>query len=232
MAYESGPFIVLALALGLKHSYDADHLIAVSNLIARSRSVRKAGLMSISWAIGHMATAAIVTVLLYTLGRTILAGVLDQMELLVAAMLVLLGVLGLLWEFNVFHVHEHWHGLAKHTHLHSWLHGHPAKHSEHRTMFSIGIVHGIASNDELLWLLLGALTVAALGDLLLGVAVFSLGVVAGMILFAVGLNYPILRWGNERVRRVVNIGVAVLSIAYAALLFAGFEGFNPIPAPI
>ena len=99
-------------------------------------------------------------------------------------------------------------------------------------MFSIGIVHGIASNDELLVLLVVALGVETLTGILIGVGVFSLGVVAGMIVFAIGLNYPILRWGSVPVRRVVNTAVAILSIAYAALLFAGFEGFNPFPSPI
>jgi high-affinity nickel permease len=231
LAYEFG-FMVFALALGFKHSYDADHLVAVSNLITRSGSVRRAGLMSVSWAFGHMLTAAILTVLLYTLGQSVLSGFLSQMAILVAVMLALIGVLGLLWEFNVFHMHEHVHGLARHTHVHSWLHGHLTKHGEHKTMFSVGIVQGIASNDELLFLLVGALGVATLGALLLGVAAFSLGVVAGMVLFAVGLNYPILRWGSQRVQRVVNITVAVLSIAYAALLFAGFPGLNPFPSSL
>ncbi|MGI0148451.1 MAG: hypothetical protein ACREDF_02815 [Thermoplasmata archaeon] len=232
MAYEFIAFMVLALALGFKHSYDADHLVAVSSLIARSGSVRKTSLMSASWAVGHMTTAAILTVLLYTFREALLSEFLTHLEVLVAVMLVVIGVLGLLWEFDVFHVHDHWHGLIQHTHLHSWLHGHLAKHGEHKTMFSIGIVHGIASNDELLMLFVVALNVATLGGILLGVAVFSLGVVAGMILFSIGLNYPILRWGSDRVRRVVNTAVAILSIAYAALLFAGFEGFNPFPSPV
>ena len=224
--------MILALALGFKHSYDADHLVAVSNLIARSGSVRKTSLMSVAWAIGHMTTATIITILLYTFGRTFLAEVLGNLDLLVAVMLVIIGVIGLLWDFNLLHVHEHWHGLVQHTHFHTWLHGHLAKHGEHKTMFSIGIVHGVASNDELLVLLVVALGVETLTGILIGVGVFSLGVVAGMIVFAIGLNYPILRWGSVPVRRVVNTAVAILSIAYAALLFAGFEGFNPFPSPI
>jgi high-affinity nickel permease len=232
MAYEFAAFMVLALALGFKHSYDADHLVAVSNLITRSKSLRKTSLMSASWAAGHMLTAAILTVLLFTVGRSMISEFVDHMDVLVAVMLVIIGAIGLLWEFNVFHVHEHWHGVVQHRHLHSWLHGHLTKHGEHKTMFSIGIVHGLASNDELLYLLVISLSVATLGGLLLGVAVFSLGVVAGMILFSVGMNYPILRWGSARVRRVVNTAVALLSIAYAGLLFAGFAGFNPIPFAI
>jgi len=232
VAYEFIAFMVLALALGFKHSYDADHLVAVSNLITRSGSIRKTSLMSMSWAAGHMVTAAIITVLLYTFRQAILADVLGHLDLLVAIMLLFIGVVGLLWEFNLFHVHEHWHGLVQHRHFHTWLHGHLTKHGEHKTMFSIGIVHGLASNDELLVLFVVALGVATLSGILLGVAVFSLGVVAGMIVFAVSLNYPMLRWGRGPVRRVVNVVVAVLSIAYAILLFAGFEGFNPFPSPL
>lgn len=232
MTYEFLVFMVVALALGFKHSYDADHLVAVSNLIARSRSVRRTGLMSASWAVGHMTTAAILTVVLYTFREAFLSEFLAHLELLVAVMLVVIGTVGLLWEFNLFHVHEHWHGLLKHTHVHTWLHGHLAKHGEHKTMFSIGVVHGIASNDELLVLFVFALGVATLGGILLGVAVFSVGVVVGMILFSVGLNIPILRWGTARVRRAVNSAVAVLSIGYAALLFAGFDGFNLVPSPL
>ena len=232
MAIEFVAFMVLALALGFKHSYDADHLVAVSNLITRSRSIRKTSLMSVSWAAGHMLTAAIITVVLYTLGAAFLSGVAAHLDLLVAVMLLVIGVIGLLWEFNVFHVHEHWHGLVQHRHFHTWLHGHLTTHGEHKTMFSIGIVHGLASNDELLYLLVVALGVATLGGILVGVAVFSLGVVVGMIVFAISLNYPMLRWGHGPVRHVVNTAVAVISIAYGVLLFAGFEGFNPFPSPI
>jgi high-affinity nickel permease len=232
MAYEFAAFILLALALGFKHSYDADHLVAVSNLITRSRSLRRTSLMGVSWAAGHMLTAAIVTVLLYTFRETVLREFLDHLDVLVAIMLVAIGTVGLLWEFNVFHVHEHWHGLVQHRHFHTWLHGHLTKHGEHKTMFSIGIVHGLASNDELLVLFVVALEVATLGGILLGVAVFSLGVVAGMVVFAVSLNYPMVRWGQGPVRRVVNTTVAILSLVYAALLFAGLGGFNPLPSPI
>src|SRR5947209_6353599 len=232
LAIEFAAFIVLALAPGFKHGSEADHVVAGSNLITRGGRIRKTSLISASWAAGLMGTAALITVLRYAFRQTILSDVLAHLDVLVAAMLLLIGVIGLLWEFNVLHVHEHWHGLVQHRHFHTWLHGHLTKHGEHKTMFSIGIVHGLASNDELLELFVVALGVATLSGILLGVAVFSLGVVVGMIVFAVSLNYPILRWGRGPVSRVVNTAVALLSIGYALLLFAGFEGFNPFPSPI
>src|SRR5438046_5305929 len=128
MAVEFAAFMVLALALGFKHSYDADHLVAVSNLITRSGSIRKTSLISVSWAAGHMVTAAIITVLLYAFRQTILSDVLAHLDLLVAVMLLLIGTIGLLWEFNVLHVHEHWHGLVQHGHFHTCLHRHLPQH--------------------------------------------------------------------------------------------------------
>ena len=80
MAIEFAAFMVLALVLGFKHSYDADHLVAVSNLITRSGSVRKTSLMSVAWAAGHMVTAAIITVLLYTFRQTLLTEFLAHLD--------------------------------------------------------------------------------------------------------------------------------------------------------
>src|SRR3990172_7924491 len=73
-------FIALAIALGFKHSYDADHLVAVSNFIARSSGVRKTTLMSVSWAAGHMAAASMVTLVLYASRDVFLRDYLEPLE--------------------------------------------------------------------------------------------------------------------------------------------------------
>ncbi len=212
----------LALALGFKHSFDADHLVAVSNLLARSDSLKRTSLMSTSWAIGHMLTASIIAMLIYVFREVFISHILANLELIVAAMLIVIGVLGLMWEFRVLHLHEHKHDERRHKHLHM----HWGKHGRHGAMLSIGIIHGVASNDELLVLLVIALGVTSFGGLLLSIAVFSVGVVVGMIVFGVGLTYPILKWGQKRVRRVVNIVAAALSIGYAIYLLTRFEGWN------
>jgi len=222
MAADALLFILLALALGFKHSYDADHLVAVSNLLTRSRSLRKTSLMSLSWAAGHMLTAGIITFILFSFRETLLVPFLAHLELAVAIMLIVIGVVGLLLEFGVLHSHGHRHGDKEHAHAH--VHVRPTR--EHQTMFGIGVVHGLASNDELLLLLLASLGVTTLLGILGGVGVFSLGVVVGMIVFGIGISYPVLRWGSARVRRVVNTAAAVLSLVYAAYLILGFEGIN------
>jgi len=169
-------------------------------------------------------------ILLYEFRQTILRDFLSNFELVVAVMLVVIGVVGLLIEFDVLHRHPHEHELPdQHVESHSHTHVHVRRPDEHRAMFGIGIVHGLASNDELLILFVASFGVTSLAGLLGGVGVFSAGVVAGMILFGIGVTYPMLRWGRARVRRAVNVGAALLSIGYAIYLFLGYEGVNLLP---
>ncbi|HEY4657087.1 MAG TPA: hypothetical protein VIH34_01220 [Candidatus Bathyarchaeia archaeon] len=242
-------FFGLALLLGFKHSYDADHLVAVSNLLVRSPSTRSTARLSTSWAAGHMLTASIITIALYLSGQTVLNALLDNLQFSVAIMLIVIGVLGIVSETSYYHEHVHRHLFREHSHAHSHTslrstigrfirssrtlteqddtNGHVSA-EPHKTMFGIGIVHGLASNDELLILFTISLSVTSLLGLLLGVGVFSMGVVLGMVVYGIGVTYPIARFGKSRVRKTVNISVAVLSIAYAVLLLAGFETVNPL----
>ncbi len=241
-------FFGLALLLGFKHSYDADHLVAVSNFLIRSPSNKSTARLSTSWAAGHMITASVITIALYVSSRTLLKTLLDNLEISVVIMLIVIGVLGILSETRYYHEHVHRHLFREHshTHYHTSLRStiqrlipgskirieqdETGRHSEaepHGTMFGIGIIHGLASNDELLILFTISLSVTSLVGLLLGVAVFSVGVVLGMIVYGIGITYPMVRFGKGRIRKTVNITVAALSIAYALLLLAGFETLNP-----
>ncbi len=241
-------FLGLALLLGFKHSYDADHLVAVSNFLVRSPSNKSTARLSTSWAAGHMITASVITIALYLSSRTLLKTLLDNLEISVVIMLIVIGVIGILSETRYYHEHVHRHLFREHSHTHyhtslrsaiqRFIPGSKTRideyetdgHNEdepHRTMFGIGIVHGLASNDELLILFTISLSVTSLVGLLLGVGIFSIGVVLGMIVYGIGITYPMVRFGKGRIRKTVNITVAALSIAYALLLLAGFETLNP-----
>jgi Ca2+/H+ antiporter len=175
-----------------------------------------------------MITATIVTVILFAFRDYFLQEFLSHLEVAVAVMLVVIGVLGLLIEFGAIHRHVHSHEAEEHEHAHVHL----GRLDEHRAMFGIGVIHGLASNDELLVLFVASFGVTALPGLLAGVGLFSGGVVLGMIVFGLGISYPILRWGTARVRRVVTLIASGLSIGYGVLLFMGFGGINPFPSAL
>lgn len=231
----------LALALGVKHAFDADHVVAVGNVLLRSRGVGRAVGLSAAWAAGHMLTAGAVTALLFAFRGTLLAPLLAHAEVLVVGMLIAIGLAGLLWEAGRLHAHRHEHGVQpfhgderggqvqarlarlhggrEHTHVH--VH---AGRRDHAVMGGIGLVHGLASNDELLLVLGATLGLGTLAGALGAVLVFSVGVVLGMTALAVGLALPGVAARSPGVRRAVHVAASFASLGYGALLAARMLG--------
>ncbi len=205
------PFL-LTLILGFKHSYDPDHMLAVSNLLSRTKSLRTAIKMSISWSAGHMITASIVTLILFNFRNYIISNLLGHFEYIAALMLIALGVFSLV-NLKFSHKHKHEHGKKHHGHSHT-QEGHYHKH-----MFGIGVIQGMASNDELLTLFVMSLTITTLTGILFGVFLFSLGVVAGMLLYSMGLSYA-SKFGGDKIRAIITLSSGISSIGYGLLLFS------------
>ncbi|MBI2176207.1 hypothetical protein HYU40_02550 [Candidatus Woesearchaeota archaeon] len=209
-------FAFLALVLGFKHSYDADHLIAVSSLLRKSASLKLSVKLGMSWAFGHMLTATIVTTLLYFFRESLLRSWLANFDKVVGVMLVVLGLWSLKDAFFQ-HSHRHRHGEMAHSHTH--IHGREedGRHA-HRHIFGIGVIHGLASNDELLLLFTASLGVTTLGGILAGTAIFSLGVVLGMVLFALFFSFPIIRLRGDFFHRAISLVAGSLGVLYGVLM--------------
>ncbi|MFW9856145.1 MAG: hypothetical protein ACFFFG_13925 [Candidatus Thorarchaeota archaeon] len=222
--------LVIAILLGVKHAFDADHLVAVSGLLTHSQTTRKTISLSVSWALGHMATATVLTIVLFIFRESIFLPMLANLELLVPVMLIVIALFTIAWEFNLIHFHRHSHGVTdvadakEHTHLH--VHLSTSSQREHGTMVGIGVIHGIASNDELLLLFTLTLGIQDLLGILFGVLLFTVGVIMGMIGYGISVNYPAKRFGQKRVTRVINLSIATLSLVYAIWLLLGLQGIN------
>lgn len=209
-------FAFLALVLGFKHSYDADHLIAVSNLLRKSRSFASSARLGMSWAAGHMLTATIVTTLLYFFRESLLHKWLSNFDKVVGVMLIVLGLWSLK-EALFQHSHRHRHGEVAHSHLHA--HGREeANRHDHRHIFGIGIIHGLAGNDELLLLFTASLGVTTLGGILVGTGIFSLGVVLGMVLFSLFFSFPVIRLRGDLFHRIISFVAGSLGVFYGVMM--------------
>ncbi len=208
-------FAGLALLLGFKHSYDADHIIAVANFLRKANTLKSAVKVSVSWALGHMVTAAIVTTILFVFRESLLTAFLASFEKIIGVMLILLGLFSLKDLFGL-HSHAHKHKGLKHEHPHH--HMRDFKGHIHKHMFGIGVIHGLASNDELLILFTASLGLATLAEIISGVAVFSIGVVLGMVLFAMLFSYPLLKAKSDAVYKAVTVLTGVISVSYGAAM--------------
>src|SRR5438309_8227333 len=130
--------IVLGFFLGMRHATDPDHVIAVTTIVSRQRSVRHAALIGLLWGLGHTITILVVGSAIILFGLVIPPRIGLTMELSVGLMLILLGVLNLSvmlrWITETVsplqlgqHSHPHGHGVYIHSHLHGHgteRHGH------------------------------------------------------------------------------------------------------------
>ncbi|MGD0628083.1 MAG: hypothetical protein ABR987_01950, partial [Terracidiphilus sp.] len=85
----------LGLILGMRHSTDADHVVAISTIVSKQRSIRNAAFIGSIWGMGHTITIFIVGSLIILFGVEIPPRLGLSMEFSVALMLILLGVLNL-----------------------------------------------------------------------------------------------------------------------------------------
>src|ERR1700724_2503522 len=83
--------VALGFFLGMRHATDPDHVIAVTTIVTRQKSVRHAALIGILWGLGHTITIFLVGTSIILFSVVIRARVGLTMELSVGLMLIFLG---------------------------------------------------------------------------------------------------------------------------------------------
>ena len=246
--------LVIGFFLGIKHSFDVDHVAAVSNFLIRSPKFSKRVKLSISWALGHTLTAGVITVIIFFSKDLFLQNIISNFEIIVSIMLILIGVLTLLWEFalskksknstpNQYRMIEN--KLTKNSTILKEIHPDSTtkivnpesnrflwlKNSSH-AILSIGIIQGLASNDELFLVLVMTLGINNLYIVIIGIVIFSLGVMIGMISWGSLINIPGIKTKKDMIFKYFNIVIALLAIAYGIYSLFGGKGINLIPINI
>lgn len=235
---------LLALAgfgflLGMRHATDADHVIAVSTILNRSRRFLDATLIGALWGLGHTITVVIVGVLVIGFNLVIPAPVGLAMEFAVALMLIGLGVLNLTGGLRSLtervtppapiHSHNHAHAGSRGAHAH--LHGHGSDERLGRggvvatfgwyqllRPVAVGLVHGLAGSAAVALLVLA--TIQDTGTALAYLVIFCVGVAAGMAILTtvIGLPFMLSSTKSARINRWLTFGSGVLSLAFGLLL--------------
>src|SRR5712671_7364675 len=87
--------VLLGFVLGMRHATDPDHVIAVTTIVSRERTMLHAALIGALWGLGHTVTILVVGSAIILFKLTIPPRLGLSMELSVGFMLILLGVLNL-----------------------------------------------------------------------------------------------------------------------------------------
>lgn len=239
--------IALGFFLGMRHATDADHVIAVTTIVSRQRSIRQAVWMGVLWGLGHTITILVVGSTIILFGLVIPPRVGLTMEFSVGLMLILLGILNLhgilRWIRETVtplppgqHSHSHGHG----DYVHSHAHGHgPEKHGHaedatpvawmDRTFgrlglyqvvrpLAVGIVHGLAGSAAVALLVLTTIRVPSWAVLYL--LVFGIGTVAGMMLITAAIAVPFTFSGSRfaRLNRGLGLVSGLVSLAFGLFI--------------
>ncbi|MGA8151456.1 MAG: high-affinity nickel-transport family protein [Terriglobales bacterium] len=125
--------LAVGFFLGMRHATDPDHVIAVTTIVSNQRKSTRAALIGAFWGVGHTLTIFVVGAGIILFNLVIPTRVGLSMELCVAVMLIVLGLInvaGFLRSMPAGSTHNHEEGVV-HSHSHShgdYIHNHPHTH--------------------------------------------------------------------------------------------------------
>lgn len=177
------PVLILGFVLGMRHATDADHVMAVTTMVTRQRSLRAASSIGALWGLGHTATVLVVggAIILFDLVVPPRLGL--SLELSVSLMLVVLGGLNLLGALSRSKSPKS--SSSRETHPHD--EGGRSTSTRVRPLM-IGVVHGLAGSAAIALLVLTTLHDARFA--LFYLALFGVGTIAGMMILTVLVALP------------------------------------------
>lgn len=199
MTVTPGVVLAFGLLLGMQHATEPDHLAAVAALAGRARSLKAGMVHGIAWGTGHALVLLLVAGALAGLGWALSPLIAGNMERVVGAMLIVLGV-------------DVVRRLRHAAHVRSKPEALPWR------SVAVGMVHGLAGSAALALLVSQSMPTPA--GVLAYVGVFGLGSIFGMALLSGVLAIPLGLTARHLTRphRVLNVGAAVFSIGLGARL--------------
>ncbi len=227
-----GPFLFvggLGLLLGMRHSTDPDHVVAVSTIVSKQRSIRQAGLIGTIWGLGHTLTIFAVGSMIILFGVVIPPRLGLSMEFSVALMLILLGVLNLT-------------GVMQRitSYLTRKPRSVPTIGSRAETLLDrsnlgvyqcvrplvIGIVHGLAGSAAVALLVLSTIHSPVWATVYL--LIFGAGTMVGMMCMTAAMAVPLALAGSRftTISRGFSVASGVVSVCFGFFLVyqLGFLG--------
>ncbi|MEM9835819.1 MAG: urease accessory protein [Bacteroidota bacterium] len=188
--------LLLALVIGFTHAFEADHLIAVGNLVTQRNRWQQAVKDGVYWGLGHTSTILLIGMAMILGRAAIPPEVFGWLEALVGVMLILLG----LWRLS---------STFKLRQQEGEVHNH-----DHRLAYGVGLIHGLAGSGAVILLVLTQIEDTWYG--LLYLFLFGMGSVGGMLLAAGLLSLPYAKAVLKRPKLQATLVVlsALICVAY------------------
>ncbi|HMQ90858.1 MAG TPA: urease accessory protein [Flavilitoribacter sp.] len=204
--------LLFAAVVGFGHAFEADHLVAVSNIVTKRDKLNLALKDGIFWGLGH-------TSMIFLIGLVVILGkvavdetVFAWFEALVGCMLIGLG------GFRLFQFFRHRRLHRQHIrHEHHPLMDH---HHNHHLAYGVGLIHGLAGSGAMILLVMTEIRGSF--NSLLYLVIFGVGSIAGMLVAAGIFSLPFSRklQGKHGLQSGLILLSSVLCIGYGAFVLA------------
>jgi hypothetical protein len=211
------PAVAAGAAVGLRHSFEPDHVAAVVNVVNEDKE-RKPTTVGALWGAGHSVPIALSGAALLLLGVRVPESVTGLFELLAGAILVYLGARTLA---EVVEVERHDHDGDEHTHISLGPVALGGTHSHYEgESFLVGIVHGFAGSGLVVVLVTPTVPTTASAVAFLVAFAASSVVAMGALSFAWGATLGVGRH-TPKIRAVAGVASVAVGIGMAVAFFGG-----------
>lgn len=184
--------ILLTIYAGFTHAFEADHLLAVSNIVSQRNNIRLSLKDGIFWGLGHASTIFFIGILMILFKVSISVVYFHYFEATVGSVLIALAIYRLVKFFGtkkvVVHAHAHLHEGEPHKHLHVHVGTEHKHHHEHSLAYGVGLVHGLAGSGALILVVMSQIKGPV--DGLIYLVIFGAGCITGMLIAAGLFSIP------------------------------------------
>lgn len=215
--------LLFGLLMGMRHTFEADHIAAMASLSARTISLKQAAFQGVIWGVGHTLTLLFFGLLVITLNIQLSEQNSLWLELIVGVMLIFLGIAvfkDIVKKKLHFHIHKHNDG-SLHIHLHSHknepleIHTHQHRNNFPYRALYVGILHGLAGTSALVVLVLTSADSKIMSFLY--ISIFGVGSIIGMGLLSLTIAFPLY----HSVNKFRRLHISLLSLAGVSAILTG-----------
>jgi ABC-type nickel/cobalt efflux system permease component RcnA len=215
--------ILLGLFLGMRHSTDPDHVVAVSTIVSRQKSIRSSAAIGLLWGLGHTLTIFMVGTAIIIFGVVIPPRLGLSMEFCVALMLILLGLLNLTgilrWITERLTPQSAVSAAQRTSRFELLLDATVGKLGLYQTIrpLVVGLVHGLAGSAAVALLVLSTIRSPLWSTAYL--LVFGFGTMLGMMFMTAAISLPLV----YTAKKFFNINRYLVTVSgFASMAFGLF----------
>ena len=194
--------LLFAAVVGFGHAFEADHLVAVGNIVTKRDRLRLAVKDGVYWGLGHTSTIFLIGLLIIVGRFTFLDGYFGYLEALVGLMLICLGL---------FRLYQYFKNTRLPIHAPDQLIDHQ---NNHHLAYGVGFVHGLAGSGAMILLVMAE--IQSTFNSMLYLLIFGVGSLFGMLVAAGIFSLPFSKkiTNHEGLRFGLIILSSLLCIAY------------------